>query len=103
VTPQLIRDVEAEAERRQWAPRRYSAGGHVLWLCLPDRKAWDHLDAFLKRIGRAGCAVFSPTNVPGWLGQLSGGVFAEKLRSVFDPVGKFWQPMSGHDARTATA
>ncbi|GIW93890.1 MAG: 2-hydroxy-acid oxidase [Pirellulaceae bacterium] len=103
LTPRLIRDIEDEAERQRWGPRRYSAGGHVLWLCLPDGRAVDELDVFLKGIGRGGCAVFSAMKVPAWIGELSGGVFAERLRSVFDPLGKFRRPPVGGADQVATS
>ncbi len=93
--PQLIPEFEAEAEQHQWGPRRYSAAGHALWVCLPERKDWDQLDKLLQHLGRPGCAILGPPDVPICLGNTAGGLLAERLRRVFDPLGKFVRPTTG--------
>jgi glycolate oxidase FAD binding subunit len=86
--PQQIAEWEAQLPPVELAPRRYGAGGHVLWLSWPDSPA---LAGQLQQLQRRrqpalmlrGAAPEFPTDP-----DLE-NVFAARLSAVFDPQNKF--------------
>ena len=76
----------AETLRGACPLRRYSAAGNLGWLASPESPAG--MDEALKGAGLSGLAIFGP---PGKvrLGVRAGGEFERRVKSVFDPSGKF--------------
>ncbi|MFP6694704.1 MAG: FAD-binding protein [Pirellulales bacterium] len=69
-------------------PRRYSGGGNVAWLGWPEGLSESHLVEMLTAIDRPALAVTGRWSRP-LFGAVRGQAFAERLRTVFDPSGKF--------------
>jgi glycolate oxidase FAD binding subunit len=88
ITPSQIPRWEEWCRGSGFDHRRYSVGGHVLWLAVPQPHGWAALHTFLMQQGVSAVAALGSPFQPV-LGKLPGGVFAERLRSVFDPQGKF--------------
>lgn len=90
-TPREIPQWEAFADRAGLRPRRYMAGGHALWIGLPDTNSWQVLEGQLRHRQQGAVVVRGPGSRP-LLGEQPGGAFAERLRRVLDPMSKF-RPM----------
>jgi glycolate oxidase FAD binding subunit len=87
LTPRQILKVEAcLAGLNMSVPRRYSVGGNVVWLAWPAALPWDSLDDIAGQIRRSWLLVRDSRRftLPN-----SDHPFLLKLRSVFDPQGKF--------------
>lgn len=72
--------------------RRYSVGGNVLWLAWPDASGRDAIDQWLTQQHRPAVPVIGQPWGP--LGTHTGGVFADRLRSILDPDRKLVGPPS---------
>ncbi len=87
VTPQGIPALD-EALARAGADRRYSVGGNLAWVAWPGKLAL--LAELLQAYGLTGLVLRGGDGSPGpWLGALPGGVFAQRVKGVLDPEGKF--------------
>ncbi len=84
ITPSLIPALEQSWNELGAGPRRYSVGGHVLWLSWPQGQPWTKLDQVLKAEGRTAVVVLGTCDEP-LRGARAGGVFAERLAQIFDP------------------
>jgi hypothetical protein len=67
------------------ASRRYSAGGNVAWLCVPDV---DTLDTNLKALDLVGLVLFGSPNRP-FVGKRKGVPLAQRVKRALDPDHKF--------------
>jgi glycolate oxidase FAD binding subunit len=76
----------AETLRGACPLRRYSGAGNIGWLASPESP--EALDEALRGAGLSGLLIFGP---PGKvrLGVRTGGEFERRVKSVFDPSGKF--------------
>ncbi len=92
ITPQKIEPLEQHfSELQRTAPglrRRYSVGGNLLWIAWPDDLLPDALEDLLRDLQLNGLALLG--NWPrAWLGDCRENPFGQRLRAVFDPLGKF--------------
>lgn len=97
LTPRRI--VELESALAGKAPlRRYSGGGNVAWVALPESPVMLH--APLMALGLSGLTVFGP---PGQarLGVRLGESFERRVKTVLDPHHRFWTEDGGQ--KTATS
>jgi hypothetical protein len=76
----------AETLRGVCPLRRYSAAGNLAWLASPESP--QAMDKVLRGAGLSGLTIFGP---PGKvrLGVRTGEAFERRVKSVFDPSGKF--------------
>ncbi len=81
LTPKRIVELESQLAGSTWV-RRYSSGGNVAWIALPESPAALH--APLAALGLSGLVVFGP---PGQarLGVRGGESVERRVKSVFDP------------------
>lgn len=71
---------------RSLAPhRRYTAGGNVAWLAVPDV---DPLDTLLNTVNLPGLVLFGPPGRP-FIGPRQGVSLARRVKQALDPSGKF--------------
>jgi len=68
--------------------RRYSVGGNVLWLAVPERVGGDEVDRLCQQLGRPALALTGSWSDPQ-RGLRHGQAFAERLLTVFDPDSRF--------------
>lgn len=68
--------------------RRYSVGGNVLWLAVPEAVSGEAIDPLCQQLGRSALALTGNWNDPQ-RGPRHGQVFADRLLSVFDPGSRF--------------
>jgi hypothetical protein len=68
--------------------RRYSVGGNVLWLALPENAGKDELDLVCQTLGRPALALTGNWSDPQ-RGLRQGPAFADRLLTVFDPDSRF--------------
>ena len=68
--------------------RRYSVGGNVLWLAVPERVGGDEVDRLCQQLGRPALALAGSWSDPQ-RGLRHGQAFAERLLTVFDPDSRF--------------
>jgi glycolate oxidase FAD binding subunit len=93
VAPRDIPFIEQRLVQIGAGPRRYSVGGHLLWLCWPDNFEWSALVEILQSARRSALVVIGDCEKP--LLNYSTNVFGERLLEVFDPANKFaLRPMS---------
>lgn len=69
-------------------PRRYSAGGHALYLAWAETAGTDSLLALLSAFALSGLALTGSWRL-ALLGRQAGGAFLRRVRSALDPEGKF--------------
>ncbi len=87
VTPKGIPALDG-ALAQAGAARRYSVGGNLAWIAWPGELAL--LDELLRACRLNGLVLRGGTGAPGpWLGELPGGLFAQRVKEVLDPEGKF--------------
>ncbi len=87
VTPQGIPALDA-ALARAGAARRYSVGGNLAWIAWPGDLAL--LDPLLRAYGLNGLVLRGEGGSVGpWLGELPGGLFAQRVKAALDPESKF--------------
>jgi len=68
-------------------PRRYTAGGNVAWLAVPDV---DALNDVLTRLRLAGLVLFGPSKpAHPIIGLRKGLSLAQRVKHALDPAGKF--------------
>ena len=67
-------------------PARYSAGGHVAWLALPDPARFA---PSLTSLDLAGLIVLGDPGPTPRLGAHPGAPFEQRLKTALDPLGKF--------------
>jgi glycolate oxidase FAD binding subunit len=79
----------AAASAGQEVPRRYSAGGEVVWIGWPG--TIEALDRLLKECGLSGLVLTGPGEGSGTplIGVSADAIFAGRLRETFDPRGVF--------------
>lgn len=65
-------------------PRRYSVGGNVLWLSWRSEDRWEQLPEF-----ELGGLVLRGDAPVRWMGHWQDNVFFQRLKTIFDPDGKF--------------
>lgn len=65
--------------------RRYTAGGNIAWLAVPDV---DPLDTLLNKVGLPGLVLFGPPGRP-FLGPRRGLSLARRVKTALDPAGSF--------------
>lgn len=76
-------------------PRRYGAGGSVIWLAWPEAHGPERLASLLAEVGAVGLVVrgdgfgFGAGRIDPRLGARPGGVFEARIASVLDPEGVF--------------
>ena len=68
--------------------RRYSVGGNVLWLAVPQMVGGDEVDRLCQQLGRPALALAGSWSDPQ-RGPRHGQAFAERLLTVFDPESRF--------------
>ena len=68
--------------------RRYSVGGNVLWLAVPESVGSDEVDRLCQQLGRPALALTGSWSEPQ-RGPRQGQAFAERLLTVFDPDSRF--------------
>ncbi|NQV24117.1 MAG: FAD-binding protein [Rhodopirellula sp.] len=68
--------------------RRYSVGGNVLWLAVPETVTGNAIDHLCQELGRPALALTGSWDDPQ-RGPRHGQVFASRLLSVFDPGSRF--------------
>lgn len=68
--------------------RRYSVGGNVLWLAVPESVGGKAIDHLCQQLGRSALALTGSWSDPQ-RGPRHGQVFADRLLSVFDPGSRF--------------
>jgi glycolate oxidase FAD binding subunit len=83
VVPRLSAMVEACG-----ALARYSLAANLAWIAWPPTRPIDELSVALTELGLTGMALTGP-DAPGLLGVPAGGLFAERVRSAFDPFNRF--------------
>jgi len=88
ITTSQIGALESEWESVGAGPRRYAAGGHVLWLAWPGGRPWDAVDRVLRSFGRSALVVFGDGKTVQH-GVWNPTPFAQRLARVFDPNGVF--------------
>jgi glycolate oxidase FAD binding subunit len=76
------------ALRAAGATVRYSLAGNLAWIAWPPGRGSDELASALDGLRLVGVALTGPP-LPGPLGARSGGAFAERVRSAFDPFDRF--------------
>ncbi len=87
VTPKRIPVLDA-ALAKAGAHRRYSVGGNLAWIAWPGDLTL--LDQLLRAYELNGLVLRGDVGSIGpWLGKLSGGLFARRVKGVLDPEGKF--------------
>lgn len=64
--------------------RRYSVGGSVLWIALPESSGEGVLDQLCSELGRTAIALTGKWDHPH-RGSKAGQIFEDRLRTVFDP------------------
>tara|TARA_R110002072_G_scaffold302615_1_gene486808 strand:- start:80597 stop:81691 length:1095 start_codon:yes stop_codon:yes gene_type:complete len=64
--------------------RRYSVGGNVLWLAVPETVGRDEVDRLCQQLGRPALALTGSWSDPQ-RGPRQGQAFADRLLKVFDP------------------
>jgi glycolate oxidase FAD binding subunit len=69
-------------------PRRYSVGGNLVWLGWPPSLSEPELARLLATVNRPALTIRGEWLQPLYSGN-NGEAFADRLRSVFDPDGKF--------------
>ncbi len=69
------------------APRRYSAGGNVLWLAWPG-PVNQALNPLLVELGLSGLVIWGSTDQPR-LGINPGEAFGRRVKQALDPQGRF--------------
>ncbi len=86
LTPRRIVELESALAGKA-SLRRYSSGGNVAWVALPEPPLALH-DPLIA-LGLSGLTVFGP---PGQarLGVCLGEAFERRVRAVFDPYHRFW-------------
>ena len=101
LTPRRIIPFEAALGGLQTL-RRYSSGGNVAWLAIPARDpcedlrpsqghAMQELDRLLAGLALPGLVIFDPPELPRTsvrIGARTGQVFEQRVKAVFDPVGR---------------
>ena len=85
LAPKSIPHLE-DALSPEIASRRFTAGGNVAWLAVPDI---DILDTILSQLGLAGLVLFGPPGRP-YLGLRKGLPLAQRVKQALDPEGKFF-------------
>jgi glycolate oxidase len=86
VSPGIVTGLQRRLELAG-ATARYSLAGNVAWISWPRERPEGELDGLLRESGAAGCRL---TGAPGrWLGRLSEGAFADRVRSALDPQRRF--------------
>jgi len=68
--------------------RRYSVGGNVLWLALPENAGENDLDLVCQTLARPALALTGKWSDPQ-RGPRQGPAFADRLLTVFDPDSRF--------------
>lgn len=84
LAPKSIPTLE-DALSEEVTSRRYSAGGNVAWLAVPDI---DALDATLSQLELAGLVLLGPPGRP-YLGLRKGLPLARRVKQALDPDNKF--------------
>lgn len=68
--------------------RRYSVGGNILWLAIPESVGADDVDRLCQQLGRPALALTGSWSDPE-RGARQGQVLADRLLTVFDPDSRF--------------
>ena len=68
--------------------RRYSVGGNVLWLAVPQTVGHDEVDQLCRQLERPALALTGSWSNPQ-RGPRQGQAFADRLLTVFDPDSRF--------------
>lgn len=68
--------------------RRYSVGGNVFWLAVPESTGEDQVNGLCQQLGRPALALTGSWSVPQ-RGPQHGQEFTNRLLSVFDPDARF--------------
>ncbi|MGZ0167562.1 MAG: FAD-binding protein [Planctomycetales bacterium] len=85
---QVVKAEKFLAEVSFESVRRYSVGGNVLWLALPENAGEDELDLVCQTLGRPALALTGNWSDPQ-RGLRQGPAFADRLLTVFDPDSRF--------------
>jgi glycolate oxidase FAD binding subunit len=89
ISPDRVRDLSALLDAAG-ARVRYSLAANVAWVAWPAGHATEELGAALTGLALSG-AVLTSSPAACSLGAVSGGAFAERVRSAFDPFHRFWE------------
>lgn len=93
ISPSQISSVDAALpEAAKDAPHRFSVGGNVAWLTLPESVSESEVDTLCKTLHRPTLAILGNWTNP-IRGGLGGQSFEQRILSVFDPASKL-QPVA---------
>lgn len=85
-----VPNIEEAIQANGWdLPRRYSMGGNILWLGWPDTEPNQVFREWIASMKLPAMALTGSWDAP-MMALNTGGVFADRLRSVFDPDSKFY-------------
>jgi glycolate oxidase FAD binding subunit len=85
---QVVKAEQLLTESSFESVRRYSVGGNVLWLAIPESVGGDEVDRLCAQLGRSALALTGSWSDPQ-RGPRQGQVFADRLLTVFDPDCRF--------------
>ena len=85
---QVVKAEQLLTEASFESVRRYSVGGNVLWLSIPESAGGDEIDRLCEQLGRSALALTGSWSDPR-RGSRQGQVFADRLLTVFDPDSRF--------------
>lgn len=85
---QLVKAEQLLTETGFESVRRYSVGGNVLWLAIPETAGGDEVDRLCQQLGRPALALTGTWSDPQ-RGPRQGQPFADRLLTVFDPDFRF--------------